>query len=177
VLPALIRKFHLAKLLRDRDFDLIRQDVKKYPIGFGLDKDLDLDDEQAICNVLEKVGITGDHVVLWGAGEVMREFLYADDLADACIFLMENHDNKKTGEFVNIGTGSDIKIKDLGILIKEIVEFTGEIRRDLNRPDGTPRKLLDVSRINRLGWEAKISLSDGIRKTYEWYRKEQSLIK
>lgn len=169
VLPALIRKFHLARLLRNREFDSIRRDLSKCPLGFGLDKTIKLDDDHSIIEVLARVGITADHVFLWGAGEVYREFLHADDLADACVFLMMNYNHKEIGEFVNIGAGEDNKIKDIALLIQEIIGFEGEIRHDLSKPDGTPRKLLDVSRMNGLGWEAKISLRQGIIQTYDRY--------
>ena len=169
VLPALIRKFHLAKLLRQGDFEGIAKDIKKFPLGFGLDKNVNINDEKSIKEALEKVGITKDYVLLWGSGEVYREFLYVDDLADACVFLIENYDYKNIGEFVNIGTGEDIKIKDLAKLIRDIIGFDGEIKHDLSKPDGTPRKLLDVSRIRSLGWQAKTSLTNGIKKTYSWY--------
>ncbi len=108
-------------------------------------------------------------LITWGAGEVYREFLHVDDLANACIFLMENYDHKEIGELINIGTGEDIKIKDLAVLIKKIVGYEGEIRHDLSKPDGTPRKLLDVSKARKLGWQAKITLEEGIKRTYDWY--------
>ncbi len=108
-------------------------------------------------------------VILWGTGEPYREFLYVDDLADACVFLMERYDYKEIGEFINIGTGTDLTIKELAGLVKRIVGYEGEIRHDLTKPDGTPKKLLDVSRLQSLGWSAKISLEDGIRKTYEFF--------
>ena len=123
VLPALIRKFHEAKLQMDS-------------------------------------------VTIWGTGTPKREFLYIEDLADACLFLMNNYDGS---EIVNIGVGEDISIADLALLVKEITGFKGDIVYDRSKPDGTPRKLLDVSRLNSLGWKAKTGLRDGIRKTYEWY--------
>ncbi len=103
-------------------------------------------------------------VIMWGTGKVYREFLHVDDLADACWYLMQNYNEKG---LVNIGTGKDITILDLALLIKKIVGYEGEIAHDLSKPDGTPRKLLDVSKLNQLGWEAKVSLEDGIRKVYE----------
>jgi GDP-L-fucose synthase len=109
-------------------------------------------------------------VVLWGTGTPCREFLYSEDLADAVLFLMENHDAADIGEFVNIGTGEDLTIKDLAALIRRIVGYTGEIVWDATKPDGTPRKLLDVSRMRELGWEATTDLETGIRKVYEWYK-------
>jgi GDP-L-fucose synthase len=169
VLPALIRKFHLAKLLKKRDFGAIRKDIARYPLGFELGKKVNIDDEESLKSTLNSIGITENFVVLWGSGEPYREFLYADDLADACVFLVENYDYSDVGEFVNIGTGEDIKIKDLARCIKEIIGFDGEIRHDMSKPDGTPKKLLDISRMKALGWEPKISLEEGTKKTYETY--------
>jgi len=103
-------------------------------------------------------------VEVWGSGASMREFLHVDDLADAAFFLMQNYDEK---EFVNIGTGEDIAIKDLALLIKEIVGFEGELKFDTSKPDGTPRKLMDVSKIHGLGWKHKIGLIEGIKMVYE----------
>lgn len=127
VLPALIRKFHDAKINND------------------------------------------PYVVVWGTGKPRREFLHVDDMADACIYLMENFNAKDIGEFVNIGVGKDSTIAELVELIREIVGFKGEIRYDASKPDGTPQKLQDVTRLESLGWKARISLRDGIRETYEWY--------
>ncbi len=124
VLPALIRKFHEAKINNKKE------------------------------------------VEVWGTGSPKREFLHVDDLADACIFLMNNYDDS---EIVNIGTGKDISIKELAELIKDIVGFKGKIVWDTSKPDGTPRKLLDVSRLHKLGWKHKISLKEGIKMTYKWY--------
>lgn len=124
VLPALIRKFHDAK----------------------------------INNAPE--------VVLWGTGSPKREFLYVDELADACTFLMNNYADS---EIVNIGTGEDLTIKELAELIKKVVGFKGEIVNDTTKPDGTPRKLLDVSKLHNLGWQHQLSLEEGIKKTYAWF--------
>ncbi len=128
VMPALIRKFHEAKVNNEPE------------------------------------------VVVWGTGKPLREFMHVDDMTDACVYLMENYDYSEIGEFVNIGVGEDVTISELVELIKEVVGFEGEIRYDASKPDGTPRKLMDVSRLNGLGWEAKISLKDGIKETYEWYQ-------
>ncbi|OYD41565.1 GDP-L-fucose synthase [Sphingobacterium cellulitidis] len=122
VLPALIRKFHEAK-------------INNSPT-----------------------------VNIWGSGNPLREFMYADDLADACVFLMENYNDL---QFVNIGVGEDISIRDLAELIKEVVGFQGELEFDSSKPDGTPRKLMDVSKLHSLGWKAKTSLKDGIKLAYE----------
>ncbi len=107
-------------------------------------------------------------VTMWGTGSAMREWLYVDDLADACLFLMNNYDSS---EIINIGTGKDISIKDLTYLIKEVVGFKGKIMWDSTKPDGTPRKLLNVSKLHTLGWRHKINLDTGIKKTCEWYMK------
>jgi GDP-L-fucose synthase len=128
VLPAMIRKFHEAKLNNSAS------------------------------------------VEIWGTGTPMREFLYVDDLADACYHLMLNYDEN---EIVNIGTGKDISIKDLAYLIKDVVEFNGDIVFNSDMPDGTPRKLLDVSKLKEIGWEYKISLREGIEKTYKNYINEK----
>ena len=182
VLPALIRKLHLAKLLEQGNIEDIKKDFKKYPIGFGLDKEIDFNNDETILKVLSKLGIKPSienltskvYLEVWGSGEIYREFLHVDDLADACVYLMENVDANEMDRlcqdyFVNIGTGIDIKLKDLVIMIKEIVGFKGKIKNDLSKPDGTPRKLLDVSKIKQLGWEAKISLEEGIKQIYKNY--------
>jgi GDP-L-fucose synthase len=109
-------------------------------------------------------------VVLWGTGRPMREFLYVDDMADACIFLMNNYSGN---DFFNIGTGEDVTILEVAQKIKAIVGFTGELEFDASKPDGTPRKLLDVSRINALGWKAKVPLQEGLEKTIAWYEKNR----
>ncbi|MCC4767266.1 NAD-dependent epimerase/dehydratase family protein [Methanosarcina sp. DH1] len=108
-------------------------------------------------------------VIVWGTGKPLREFMHVNDMADACVYLMENYDYSEIGEFVNIGVGEDVTISELVELIREIVGFEGKIKYDTSKPDGTPRKLMDVSRLNKLGWKAKISLKEGIRETYEWY--------
>lgn len=106
-------------------------------------------------------------VELWGTGSPMREFLYVDDMADACVYLLENYSGQ---EHVNIGTGKEIAIKDLAQIVKEIVGFEGEIRWNTDMPDGTPRKLLNVEKLHNIGWKEKVSLKDGIRLEYEWYK-------
>ena len=141
VLPALIRKFHQAKVLVNSIT------VNQEPPS----------------------------VVIWGTGNPHREFLHVDDLADACRFILNLDDEKFRSVFavnrlptINIGWGEDISIRELALLVKEIVGFTGELVFDHTKPDGTPRKLLDVSRIAELGWRAKMSLRDGIKSTYDW---------
>jgi GDP-L-fucose synthase len=108
-------------------------------------------------------------VIVWGSGSPFREFLYVDDLADACVFLMERYAYQQVGEFINIGTGKDITIRDLALLVRDIVGFKDSIEHDLSKPDGTPKKLLDISRMAKLGWKATTSLEVGIKKSYEFY--------
>ena len=105
-------------------------------------------------------------VTVWGTGEPLREFLYVDDLADALIYLMKTYDDV---DFVNVGTGQEISIKELALTIQAVVGFEGELVFDTSKPNGTPRKLLDVSRLNSLGWQAQTDLKTGIEKTYAWY--------
>jgi GDP-L-fucose synthase len=128
VLPALIRKFHEAKMKKSSE------------------------------------------VTLWGTGSPKREFLYVDDLADAVVFLMEKYDYQDIGEIINIGRGVDISIRELAETIKNIVGYQGEIRWDSTKPDGTPRKLLDINKIKELGWEPSFTFEDAIKKTYENFR-------
>lgn len=171
VFAAFLRKFYLAKLLRNKEFEQIKKDIQRVPLGFQLNGTEALKDEENIKDLLKKLSITEEYVIIWGAGEAYREFMHVDDLADASLFLMEKYGYKEIGELINIGTGVDIQIKDLAALVGKIVGFEGEIRHDLSRPEGTLRKLLDVSKVRRLGWESKISLEEGLRKTYDWYRK------
>ena len=140
VLPALIRKFHEGKVAARQAKAQPQSGVSSRP--------------------------QPEPVVLWGTGRPRREFLYIDDLADACVFLMKRYDGS---EIVNIGVGEDISITELALLIEKIVGYEGDIVYDTSKPDGTPRKLLDVSRLHSLGWKAKTGLRQGIVKTYEWY--------
>ncbi len=107
-----------------------------------------------------------DEVEIWGTGTPKREFLYSDDLANACVYLMNNYEGN---EFVNIGVGEDISIKDVALKIKDVVGFEGELTFNTEKPDGTPRKLVDVNRLNSLGWKAETSLDEGLKKAYNWY--------
>jgi len=108
-----------------------------------------------------------EKVTVWGTGTPMREFMCSDDLAEACVYLMENKNAKEIGEFINIGAGIDVTIRELAELIKETVGFEGKLEFDTTKPDGTPKKLLDVSRLNALGWKSKISLKEGLKISYE----------
>lgn len=165
VLPALIRKFHLAKLLAEGKNDSIRADLNKNPFDT---KGLSVS-ERAEESTLEQFGISGKSIRLWGSGNPKREFLHVDDMADACVNLMKDHNASEIGELINIGSGVDQTIRDLAEMVKRIVGYKGAIEFDSSKPDGTPRKLLDISRIRSLGWEPKISLEEGIRATYKWY--------
>lgn len=137
---------------------------------YGPNDNFDLEDSHVIPALLRKTHeakISGAELVeVWGTGKPKREFLHVDDLADACLFLMEHYDSS---EIINIGTGADISVRELALLVKEVVGFLGEIRFNPEMPDGTPRKLLDVSRLTALGWKPSISLEDGLRATYRWY--------
>jgi len=135
---------------------------------YGPNDNYDLNNSHVLPALLRKF-ITAkqngeESVIIWGSGSPMREFLHSDDLADACLFLMDNYDD---AGLVNIGVGEDISILDLAKLVKNITGFDGEIVTDTTKPDGTPRKLLDISKINGLGWKAKISLEEGVRMVYE----------
>jgi GDP-L-fucose synthase len=112
-------------------------------------------------------------VTVWGTGEPRREFLHVDDLADACVYLMERYDG---ADIVNVGVGEDIAIRDLANLVREIVGFRGAVKFDTSKPDGTPRKLLDVARLRALGWQSKNDLRRGIRETYAWYRENRAAL-
>jgi GDP-L-fucose synthase len=108
-----------------------------------------------------------DFVEVWGTGKPLREFLYVDDMADGCVFLMEEYDGE---EHVNIGTGKEVTIGELAGMIKEVVGFDGELRFNTEKPDGTPRKLLDVSKLEGLGWKYKVELKEGIKSAYQWFK-------
>jgi GDP-L-fucose synthase len=141
---------------------------------YGPGDNFDLDNSHVLPALIRKfhdAKTRGEaQVSPWGSGAPLREFLHADDLASACIFLLENYNDEIA---INIGTGKDLSIKDLAELIKEIVGFDGAIEWDSSKPDGTPRKLLDVSRMTALGWSPSIGLEEGIRSTYEWFLDNQ----
>jgi GDP-L-fucose synthase len=180
VLPALIRKIHLGKCLENNDWESIREDLEKYPI----ENINHISSINEILTILNKYGIKIDDkrqtkVEIWGSGKPMREFLWSDDMADACVYLMEkidfkdiisnNTSNEIRNTHINIGTGEDISIKELAEKIKNIVGFKGDLFFDISKPDGTLKKLTDVSKLNSLGWKHKTSLDEGIRKLYNWY--------
>ncbi len=167
VLPALIRKIHLGNSLENNDWDAIRKDLDQRPIEgvSGQNSDNDLK------SILKKYGIAQaksgqTSITLWGTGEPLREFLHVDDLASACFFLMTNFNE---AGFVNIGTGSDLSIKDLAEMIKSIVSYTGSVIWDTTKPNGTPRKLMDVDKIHSLGWNFNLELKMGVTSVFEKY--------
>ena len=170
VLPALIRKFHLAKLAMAGDIDAIQADEVRYgTIPDDILSSLGLvRSPSCISRLTPHVSPT---VRLWGSGSPRREFLHVDDLADACLFLMQHYNDE---DIVNIGVGEDMTLEDLSVLVQKIVGFEGKVTWDSSKPDGTPRKLLDVSRIRELGWVASIRMADGIREVYCRYTGEFS---
>lgn len=140
---------------------------------YGINDNFDLQNSHVLPALIRKFHEAKQEnkkeVEIWGTGTPKREFLYVDDLAEACIYLIDNYNDS---EIVNIGTGEDVTIKELAMTIKNIVEFDGELTFNTSKPDGTPRKLLDVSKLHFLGWKHKTSLEQGIQKTYEWYQEQ-----
>ena len=204
VLPALIRKIYLGKALENNDWRIIREDLNKLPIE-GVDASSSEDD---ILKMLAKYGVryssqdvilsdsrrispsqiennnSGVEVEIWGSGKPMREFLWSEDMADACVHLMENVDfdeivnnqqpttnnqQQIRNTHINIGTGQDISIKELANTIKETIGFSGNLFFNADKPDGTMKKLTDISKINKLGWNHTIDLEEGIKKVYQYY--------
>lgn len=143
---------------------------------YGKNDNYDLNNSHVLPALIRKFHHAKENnlpfVEIWGTGSPLREFLNVDDLSDACVFLMRNYNGHK---HVNIGTGSDISIKDLALLIRKTTGYTGELKYDLSKPDGTPRKLLDVNLLNNLGWKHKISLEEGIKLVYEDYIKNKNV--
>lgn len=176
VLPAMIRKIHLAKYLGKNNWNLVRKDLNQRPIESVSGEN----SEEEILNILAKYGIEPNNVKLWGTGTPMREFLWSEEMADACIFIMKNVDfhqiaeNKKEirNTHINIGTGKDISIKNLSELIAKEIQFDGKITFDTSKPDGTIKKLTDVSKLHSLGWKHSIEIEEGIRKMYQLYLKK-----
>lgn len=165
VLPALIRKIHLAKLLNEGKIEQVLSDLK---VNFI----------KEARQYLSKFGVNESSVEIWGTGKPRREFLYSEDMADACVFLLENRDFKDTysknakeirNTHINIGTGVDISIRELAELIKGVIGFKGELKFNADKPDGTMVKLTDPSKLHSLGWKHRVELEDGIRRIYDWY--------
>ena len=165
VLPALIRKIHLAKLLSESKFEVVVKDLK-------------MDNIEEAKAYLSRFGVSADSVEIWGTGTPRREFLWSEDMADACVFLMQNRNFSDThsaiekeirNTHINIGTGVDVSIKELAEIIKNAIFFKGKLVFNSDKPDGTLRKLTDVSKLQSLGWKHKIDLEEGINKLYNWY--------
>ncbi len=180
VMPAMIRKICLANFLYNNDIGAIRQDLACRPVeGIAADAS-----QEEIISLLAKYGIYNNRVELWGSGEPTREFLWSEEMAQACVFVMESVDfsdlvsyavqrgcpeNKIRNCHINIGTGREISIRDLSHLIAKIVGYPAEICFDSSKPDGTMRKLTDPSKLNSLGWQHKIEIEQGVELLYKWY--------
>lgn len=177
VLPAMMRKMHLGKCLHEGDWESVRKDLKRRP----LDNINDISAADDIMNALSKHGVFSTHIEFWGTGRPMREFLWSEDMADACVFIMENvnfddlkQDRKEIRNcHINIGTGKEISIKNLAETIRKIIGYKGEIRFDASKPDGTIRKLTDVSKLTSLGWQYNVEIKEGINRMYNWYIADQ----
>ncbi len=175
VLPAMIRKVYLAKCLNEGMWDDLRKDISLRPVE-GVDGN---SNEDEILSKLAKYGITPQAVTLWGTGSPMREFLWSEEMADASVHVLLNVDFKDTynpGDkeirncHINVGTGKEISIRGLAEIVINEVGFKGELRWDASKPDGTPRKLTDVSKLHALGWHHKIEIDEGVHRLYEWYK-------
>lgn len=175
VLPAMIRKMHLAKLLSEKNFEGLRSDLSRRPVdGF----DATNASFEEIAEMLSGFGIFSTHLDLWGSGNPLREFLWSEDMADASVHILLNVSfadlakgmAQPRNTHINIGTGSEVTIAQLAEIIRNEVGFDGEIRWDSSKPDGTMRKLCDVSRLNSLGWRHKVELDEGIARLYKWYK-------
>lgn len=186
VLPAMLRKFHLGKSLEENNWEAIRNDLNRFPV----ENTNGMADRKSILNVLDNYGIHSSggitSVKIWGTGSPLREFMYSQDMAEACIYIMETagikdimaiHKSGKSGpgyhppHFINIGTGKEITVKDLALKIKALTGFSGEILFDHSKPDGTMRKITDISALKGLGFKHKIELDEGLKITYEEYLK------
>lgn len=174
VLPAMIRKIHLAHLLHQQRWSEVREDLTKRPVE-GVSGDADL---ETIQRCLAHYGITAREVKLWGTGIPLREFLWSEDMAAACVYLMEQvntpealerTEDGRTYYHINIGTGKEISIAALARLIQDVVGYQGNIVFDSSKPDGTMRKLTDPSKLNRLGWHHQVEIEEGVRRLYAWY--------
>lgn len=175
VLPAMIRKLYLAKCLMEDDIESIRKDLAKRPVENTDDRA----DKEQIVSVLAKYGIEKGKLSLWGTGNVFREFLWSEDMADASVHILLNVDFKDTYSssekeirncHINIGTGKEITIRELAEKIKKEIDYKGTILWNSDKPDGTPRKLTDVSKLHSLGWQHRIEINEGIHRLTEWYK-------
>ena len=175
VLPAMIRKVHLAKCLNEGDWDAVRKDINLRPVE-GVNGS---NTNEEILEKLAKFGIRPESVTLWGTGSPMREFLWSEEMADASVHVLLNVDFKDTYEpgqkeirncHINVGTGKEVTIREAAEKIIMEIGFKGELRWDSSKPDGTPRKLTDVTKLHNLGWHHKVEIDEGIHRLYEWYK-------
>ncbi len=209
VMPAMIRKVYLAKLIADGNWEAIRKDMDKRPV-LGVDGKAD---KQTILEILAKYGIENNRVKLWGTGKPLREFLWSEDMADASVHVLlnvnfsdiigiekyssvhygastdgavdRNHSSGRGGAIpslgeirnchINVGTGKELSIKELAELVIKTIGFQGELLFDATKPDGTMRKLIDVSKLNSLGWTYKVEIEEGVRRLFEWYQQSLQL--
>ncbi len=192
VMPAMMRKIYLAKLLNDNNWEAIRNDMNKRPVE-GVNGN---SSETEIKKILAKYGIETNKVTLWGTGKPLREFLWSEDMADASVHVLLNVDFKDVigkevysnngaaipslGEIrnchINVGTGKELTIRELSQLIVKTVGFTGEVVFDASKPDGTMRKLIDVSKLHSLGWHHKVEIEDGVQKLFDWYQSGKQVL-
>ncbi len=175
VLPAMIRKIHLAKCLNENLWDEVRKDLNLRPVE-GISGANSSDE---ILAVLAKYGIEPERVTLWGTGSPMREFLWSEEMADASVHVLLNVDFKDTYDpsdkevrncHINVGTGKEVTIREAAEKIIREIDFKGELCWDATKPDGTPRKLTDVTKLHRLGWHHKVEIDEGIHRLYKWYK-------
>ena len=167
VLPAMIRKIHLAHCLKEENWEAVLKDLNLRPVE-GVNGQYS---QEEILNILKKYGISESGVELWGTGTPLREFLWSEEMADASVFIMEQVDFKDARSHINIGTGKEITIKALAELIMKTVGYTGKLTFDSSKPDGTMRKLTDPSKLHALGWHHRIEIEEGVQRMYEWYLK------
>lgn len=175
VLPAMLRKIYLAKCLNENNWEAVRKDLNLRPVEGVSGQNTN----EEILNILEKFGITPQAVTLWGTGSPMREFLWSEEMADASVYVLLNVDFKDTYSHdekeirnchINVGTGKEISIRDVAEKVMNEIGFKGQLLWDATKPDGTPRKLTDVTKLHNLGWHHKIEIDEGIHKLYEWYK-------
>jgi GDP-L-fucose synthase len=179
VLPALLRKVYLSKCLMNNDWEAVRRDLNQLPVE-GVSGN---DSEELINAKLSKYGIVNGSVEIWGTGKPLREFLWSEEMADACVYVMENvdfDDLKPEGKeirntHINIGTGKEISIAALAELIARTVGYSGSFKFNADKPDGTMRKLTDPSQLNRLGWRHQIDIEQGVENLYKWYLQNREL--
>lgn len=174
VLPAMIRKVYLAKCLNEENWDAVREDMDLRPVEGVNGKSGKAD----ILKILAKYGIAPEGVTLWGTGKPLREFLWSEEMADASVFVLEHVDFKDTYApgtkdirncHINVGTGKELTIGELAQLVIKTIDFKGQLVWDASKPDGTMRKLIDVSKLHNLGWHHHIEIDEGVRRMFDWY--------